>query len=99
MDVYFQTGVTREQMSVKVQAMSEPFSTVANLAMSTGYGIKIQKPYNTEFSETKLFNYDHFLMIEANPHLQQRVSKHMDFVTKRVTNFVTNKYSEEQEDL
>lgn len=41
MDVYFQTGVTREQMSVKVQAMSEPFSTVANLAMSTGYGIKI----------------------------------------------------------
>ena len=52
--------------------MQEPFTSVINSVLSVGHGLPIPKQFKGELSKTRLFTYDHFLMIESDPRIVQR---------------------------
>ena len=55
--------------------MQEPFTSVINSVLSVGHGLPIPKQFKGELSKTRLFTYDHFLMIESDPRIEKRVTE------------------------
>lgn len=70
---YFQTEVKLKDLDVKVSALGQPFTQLVNSQLLAGLGLKVHKSYKSEFSQTRLFVYDSFLMIEASPKLKNRI--------------------------
>ena len=58
--------------------------------MASGYGIRVPRPLLAEFGQTRLFNYDHFLAIEATPQLGERLCESMDQASSYIGKFVRN---------
>jgi len=67
MKAFFLTEVELPEISQKVNALSKPLTKLINGFLSTGYGLPIPHHISQELSKTRVFNYDHFLMIESDP--------------------------------
>lgn len=82
-ETYFKTKVTAAQMTTKLEALKGPAIDMANKLLGIGKGLPIPKEIEAELSKTRLFTYDHFLMIESDPRIERRV-------TEKVLTLITN---------
>jgi len=67
MKAYFLTEVELPEITNKVEALAKPLMKLINGFLSTGFGLPIPHHISQELSKTRVFNYDHFLMIESDP--------------------------------
>ena len=72
-EAYFQTSVKHPDIEVAVQSLADPFAQLVNAELGTGYRLPIPSKQKQELSQTKLFTYDHFIMVESDPQITTRV--------------------------
>ena len=69
---YFKTNVKAKDLNVKVHAFESVFVTSVNVLMLSGRKLDVNsRTIKKQFSETQMFIYDHYLMIEAKPKLRE----------------------------
>ena len=61
-------------MSSKLENLKEPAIKFTNTFLGIGKGLSLPKQIESELSKTRLFTYDHFLMIESDPSIEKRVT-------------------------
>ena len=54
---------------------------MTNSILSMGKGLPIPKQIEAELSKTRLFTYDHFLMVESDPSIEKRVTEKLLMIT------------------
>jgi hypothetical protein len=91
MKAYFLTEVELPEIANKVEALAKPLTKLINGFLSTGYGLPIPGPIAGELTMTRVFNYDHFLMIESDPQIENRVSKLADEAKENMEKFISKK--------
>jgi hypothetical protein len=64
---YFQTNVNVKELDTKISAMEPALVSAINLALLRGKSMKVRKFVKRDYSETEMFIYDHYLMIEMRP--------------------------------
>ena len=69
-ETYFQSKVTVSQMNKKLDSLKEPAIKMTNSFLGMGKGLPIPKQIEAELSKTRLFTYDHFLMVESDPSIE-----------------------------
>jgi hypothetical protein len=102
MKAYFLTEVELPEISNKVESLAKPLTKLINGFLSTGYGLPIPHHISQELSKTRVFNYDHFLMIESDPQIENRIVELADeakenmekFISKKLANDLTTGYRE-----
>jgi len=91
-ETYFQSRVTLAQMNSKVKSMQEPFTKMVNTLLTVGQGLPVPKQFAGELSKTRLFSYDHFLMIETDPKVEklvtEKVVKVREIFKRELNNFL-----------
>jgi hypothetical protein len=50
-----------------MEALGKPFATAANTQLLQGISLTLHEPIFKDLGRTRLFVYDHFLMVEADP--------------------------------
>lgn len=75
MEAYFQTSVTKEGVNKQIDSLAAPLQTLVNTVLSSGQGLPIPGSLKNELSHTRMFSYDHFLMVESDPQIQDRVKQ------------------------
>lgn len=94
MKAYFQTDVEVSEISTKVNALAAPLTKLINGYLSTGYGIPIPHHISQELSKTRVFTYDHFLMIESDPQIESRIVELADEAKDNLEKLISKKLSE-----
>lgn len=69
-ETYFKSRVTLKEMNAKVNTLSQPAVKMFNTLLSIGRGLPIPSEIETELAQTRMFTYDHFLMIESDPRIE-----------------------------
>ena len=62
-------------MAKKMESLEQPLIDVVNTLLATGRGLPIPKRINSVVSKTRLFTYDHFLMVETDPRIEKKVTQ------------------------
>ena len=84
MKAYFATDVSIADIQAKVQALSEPLETIMNSQLAGGWGLPIPRHISQEISKTRVFNYDHFIMVESDPQIEARLVKMADIGVEKL---------------
>jgi len=95
MKAFFLTEVELPELSEKVNALSKPLTKLINGFLSTGYGLPIPHHISQELSKTRVFNYDHFLMIESDPQIENRIVELADEAKGNLEKLVNQKLANE----
>lgn len=80
-ETYFQSRVTVGQMNKKLDSLKDPAIRMVNSFLGIGKGLPIPKQIESELSRTRLFTYDHFLMVESDPSIEKRVTEKLHMIT------------------
>ena len=90
-EAYFQTSVTLPHINTQVESLAGPFAQVVNYELASGYRLPIPARQSRELSQTRLFTYDHFLMVESDPQITTRVRakalKMTNHIEQKINNF------------
>lgn len=82
LNTFFKTNVKASDLNVKVQALESPLIKSINSQLLAGMRMSVSnKQVKKEFSQTQMFIYDHYLMIEARPVITLRINKQLDRMT------------------
>ena len=71
-------------MNTKVGTLSQPAIRMFNTLLGIGRGLPIPSEIETELAQTRMFTYDHFLMIESDPRFEQRVTEKVLTITEHM---------------
>lgn len=69
-------------MNKKLDSLKEPAIKMTNSFLGMGRGLPIPKQIEAELSKTRLFTYDHFLMVESDPSIEKRVTEKLLKITE-----------------
>lgn len=64
---------------------------MANTQLAAGYGLTVSRPLMNKLSRTRLFNYDGFLMIEADPQLQKVIDDGVNTAGEVMRDYIKQK--------
>ena len=74
-----------------MESLAGPFAQVVNYELASGYRLPIPARQSRELSQTRLFTYDHFLMVESDPQITTRVRakalKMTNHIEQKINNF------------
>lgn len=69
-------------MNKKLDSLKGPAIKMTNSFLGMGRGLPIPKQIEAELSKTRLFTYDHFLMVESDPSIEKRVTEKLLKITE-----------------
>lgn len=78
LQTYFQTSVKVNDLAKKVSALEQPMLLAINSQLLTGKQLTVRKQLRNDFSETQMFIYDNYLMIEMCPPMKAKLQKQMN---------------------
>jgi hypothetical protein len=65
--VYFVTDLTTETMNSQVKALADPLKMLINTQLIQGYQLALPRGIQQDLSQTRLYTYDKFILIESDP--------------------------------
>jgi hypothetical protein len=75
MQVFFMNDLTVDIMNSQVQALANPFKVLINTQLIQGYQLPLPRGLQQDLSLTRMYTYDHFILIESDPQIQQKVEE------------------------
>ena len=94
--VYFISDMTKESMNLQVQAIASPFTTLINSQLVQGYQLPLPRTLQQDLSQTRMYTYDSFIMIESNPQVQQKLEEKVNDVAENMQRLLEKKFSPEE---
>ena len=79
--MYFRSGLVLQDIHTQIAALAGPLMTIANSQLSSGVALPVPPVLKEELSRSRLFVYDHFVMLEADPQIADRVGRQVDSFT------------------
>jgi len=93
MKAFFLTETSLADVRTQVHALSKPLTKLINGYLSTGYGLPIPHHISQDLSKTRVFNYDHFLMVESDPKIESRIVELAGEAKDYLEKFISKKMS------
>ena len=82
LQAYFKTPINKESVNRKLSALKPTAISMANHVLGQGKGLPVPKQVEQDLSMTRLFTYDHFLMIESDPRIETTLRQKVNQITE-----------------
>ena len=95
-EAYFDISppVSLADVDSQVASLAGPFAQLVNHELASGYRLPVPAKQSQELSQTKLFTYDHFIMVESDPQFTTRVREKALKVTNQIERKINDYFLE-----
>lgn len=69
-------------MNKKMDSLKDPGVKVVNQMIENGFGFSVPKQFEGSFAQTRVFTYNHFIMIETDPRIEKIITEKAEKVTR-----------------